>query len=376
MKESLKPVHFLGIWLFLGLLIVFLSSQSVIVWAMASMLLAFFLLGFFNEISFRLASSLLIGFPILHLLSVFLHQIDFMNGSIFLNMLTGLVFLFVIFKNLSNVLKITFALAMLVGVVGAMVFILSSQSKPQIRLDFQQDSLVQKRPNDKLVKNELVWKPLTGNLHKENFEIWENDFLAAQKHRTELPIQTWNSFDDYWRQVYIQLILNDYDMLDPICVMFRNLKEKQQLNRLQLAQTIIGAVQEMPYILLHRNSCQEFREESPYNEQLHQENMCKENFAFGIFSPAEMVYHLKGDCDSRTVLAFAILSKLGYQTLILNSEHYGHSLIGVELPAYGTYKEHQGKKYYVWETTATGWDIGAIDPSMRKLSYWNVILAN
>ena len=40
----------------------------------------------------------------------------------------------------------------------------------------------------------------------------------------------------------------------------------------------------------------------------------------------------------------------------------------------GEHFYEQGKKYYFWETTGTGWEPGIIPPGMGDLYYWNIVL--
>ena len=53
---------------------------------------------------------------------------------------------------------------------------------------------------------------------------------------------------------------------------------------------------------------------------------------------------------------------------------YEHALIGINIPANGKFKNHRGKKYYVWETTVKGIDIGQLPPTHSNMNLWEVTL--
>ena len=60
--------------------------------------------------------------------------------------------------------------------------------------------------------------------------------------------------------------------------------------------------------------------------------------------------------------------------VILNSDLYAHSMIGINLPMYGKYKMISGKKYYFWETTSKGFTAGVLPPDNWNISKWFLAL--
>jgi hypothetical protein len=49
-------------------------------------------------------------------------------------------------------------------------------------------------------------------------------------------------------------------------------------------------------------------------------------------------------------------------------------MIGINIPAYGKYKLINGKKYYFWETTNSGWSVGVLPPENWNISKWHLAL--
>ncbi|MFH0913728.1 MAG: hypothetical protein V1849_00365 [Chloroflexota bacterium] len=82
--------------------------------------------------------------------------------------------------------------------------------------------------------------------------------------------------------------------------------------------------------------------------------------------PIETLFDRGGDCEDTTILAAAILDRMGYDVALLVLPGAKHVALGIALspPFSGSYYEHQGKKYFYVETTAEGWQIGRIPPEI------------
>jgi len=75
--------------------------------------------------------------------------------------------------------------------------------------------------------------------------------------------------------------------------------------------------------------------------------------------PLETLFERGGDCEDTSILVAALLDRLGYDTCLLLLSHENHCAVGVSITGtYGSYYEHDGKKYYYLETTGDGFEIG------------------
>ena len=72
-----------------------------------------------------------------------------------------------------------------------------------------------------------------------------------------------------------------------------------------------------------------------------------------------------GDCEDTTILVAAILRGLGEKTALIFIP--GHIALGVSGDFTGASVTHNGTTYYYCETTGTGWTIGDLPPSFRKI---------
>lgn len=105
-------------------------------------------------------------------------------------------------------------------------------------------------------------------------------------------------------------------------------------------------------------------------------NSCEGKVPFGVKAPGELIGNLKGDCDTRTLFLYTILSHFGYDVVILNSEYYKHSIIGLNAPSIGIFKVIGGVRYFIWETTAKGMQLGQFPNNMSDMRFWKVALNN
>ncbi|WP_028974979.1 hypothetical protein [Spirochaeta cellobiosiphila] len=139
----------------------------------------------------------------------------------------------------------------------------------------------------------------------------------------------------------------DEPYLGNIAEAFLWFKEKNNLTDRQMALLVINYVQNIPYEIPER--------------------------PFGLASPIEVLTRNYGDCDSKSLLAFVILSRLGYECVIYTSFFYKHAMLGINLPSTGYYKTWKMTNYYFVEMTTPGWDIGEISKQTQDLDLWDII---
>jgi hypothetical protein len=180
---------------------------------------------------------------------------------------------------------------------------------------------------------------------------------------------------EYMANLYGRLLANDQPKLDSLA---RDLKKKalaKNLNALQTAEMVTTMVQEIDYVLVHDNSCKQSSEEDgDFVRDYHKARKpCLPNIFAGVQSPYEFTHNLKGDCDTRTLLAHALLTRLGISSSVWISTVYGHSVLGVGVPVgFGSYKDVRGVKHFGVELTNKGFKIGMLAPEQRNMRNWVV----
>jgi hypothetical protein len=148
------------------------------------------------------------------------------------------------------------------------------------------------------------------------------------------------------------------------------------MNKSDFADMVVSSIQSIPYYLVHDLSHREAdRVYGGFISEYHQTGgPCLDKIKFGVQSPTEFMGNFKGDCDTRSVLLYHVLSKLGYNVVVLASDEYSHAIIGVSGNYRGDYLKYQGLKYYVWETTAKGFTPGSISDECSNMRYWYVAM--
>jgi hypothetical protein len=294
---------------------------------------------------------------------------------------TVIIFVFTTISAIGFLFKLLMGVVGMVAIIGFIGYIMGgeamqTQQSPE-QLDFgpEEDKTSEERPNDLLRTHLRNWKDYEARNFEGSLEVWAGDAKASNKHRNSMKIYA-QATNEYWGQVYTKLVNHDSRHLERVIDMFATVGREKKLNQVQLANAIVACIQQIPYVLIYRGDCNKIPEEAPQLTDIIKQSPCKGGVEYGLQAPTEFMYDLRGDCDTRTVLLFTVLGKLGYKVCILNSEQYGHSMLGVELPASGTYKSFKGSRYYFWETTATNWELGVLPPEMGQVQYWDVVLAN
>ncbi|MEM6298812.1 MAG: hypothetical protein AAF740_09015 [Bacteroidota bacterium] len=236
------------------------------------------------------------------------------------------------------------------------------------------DDSLKRQAGDKLIAHLLEWNHITDKKkYSGRWEVWESDYEDGKYFRERLKSpKDWRDSYDYWGQVYNKLQAQDSEGLNRIAAMFEKMREHYDLDQVQLAEMVVSSVQYVPYNLILQADCKEYvAEHSEY-----QNVPCVGGILYGLHTPTEFAAELSGDCDTRSVFLFTVLSKLGYRVAVLNSTQYGHSILGISLPGVGKSVSYYNTRYLAWETTAIGWKAGQLPPEFGNINYWEVVLVS
>ena len=89
-----------------------------------------------------------------------------------------------------------------------------------------------------------------------------------------------------------------------------------------------------------------------------------------LFPPLGTIAYRFGDCDSKTMLLYVILEKMGVDCAMLWSYNYKHAMLGIRVNGRGNFLVANGKKYYFLETTYPNWEVGIIPPEFKNIQFW------
>jgi hypothetical protein len=219
----------------------------------------------------------------------------------------------------------------------------------------------------------LKWKDLDNNRYEGVYSLFKDEIASSTSKLELLKGQNLNSF----ASVYANIYNTDKNYLGDLYEMLDSIRVKKRQNNIQFANTIVSMIQSIDYVLILEQDCDD--PSVLRNNELRQMREagvpCVGYAPYGIKTPTEFLSGLKGDCDTRTLLLYTIFKHYNFDVAILNSEYYGHSMLGLSVPGgVGAYKSLNGKRYYFWETTSKGFGIGQLPQENRVLNYWKIEL--
>ncbi len=272
-----------------------------------------------------------------------------------------------------------FFIAILFGlqlVFKQLVFVEKNESPlPIISEKIYHKKIFEKGDSIVLLSQDRQWQNNYGKSFQGNFSVREKDYASSKKEYAK----TYQKFNQLpWGDLYQHLATSDTPRLDLILKKLKEIQSSKQLNQLEFADMIVTFIQDIPYSLVFEKACEapEKYEKSIRDILERCPNCCIGKIPHGVQNPVGFMGNLKGDCDTRTVIIYAILSHFGYDVAILNSNFYRHSILGLHLPAKGSYKIHNGKRYYVWETTNKHFTLGTLPKNFNNIKHWYIMLTN
>ena len=197
------------------------------------------------------------------------------------------------------------------------------------------DTLIRTQINDSTITHHLRWVNYDGRKYQGNISISRSALQAATQFKTSLPVSG-NTMQSYDEMIY-RLKEHDKNDLSGVYVLFDSIRSAQHLKVDKFAELIVSFIQDIPYSIVLPQACNA----SLYSDKFIRSYLatphakCEGFQRFGINTPIEFMASLHGDCDTRTLLLYTILSHYKYDVALLSSEYYNHSLIGVYLPYSG-----------------------------------------
>ncbi|RXR21624.1 hypothetical protein [Flavobacterium stagni] len=226
---------------------------------------------------------------------------------------------------------------------------------------------------DSLVKRFRKWQDYDGNIYQGYYTL--NFLNVKQTSRFKNNINLTSSTPRSYDQMVFMLKGNDEAKLVGMYRMFDSIKKANQLNDIKFSEMVVSCIQDIPYTLILENDCNaQLYNDKFIRDYLRQGNRCSGYQKFGINSPLEFIYTLEGDCDTRALLLYTILTHYKFDVALMSSEFYGHSMIAINLPFSGVSYNYNNKKYVMWETTAPDIPAGRINRDFLNLNYWRISL--
>ena len=227
---------------------------------------------------------------------------------------------------------------------------------------------------DFLSKKELNWWDFLNKSYQIVYSTSSVNFRKSTTNREASIPKTTQDETQFYSSIYNKLNQFDDKFLDSFIDKIQLKRKKANLNVPQTAEMVVTMIQEIPYVLVHDQSCQKAVAGGGFVKDYHEDKKpCMPNIAAGVQSPYEFVHNLKGDCDTRSLLGYTILNRMGIPASIWISPAYGHSVLGVGVPTQGNnFKIVDNVKHYAVELTAKGYRLGMISPAQRNMNNWKI----
>jgi hypothetical protein len=206
---------------------------------------------------------------------------------------------------------------------------------------------------------------------ENSFSFTEPDYYKAVKEGEEIvasgnmwayykvdPSTDPNYTATFWSRFFQDMYNKNYIRVSTMVEWFKEKAKENKWSAYDLATEVIKCVQVIPY-------------ERPYQVVT---DPAQAASVLDYFTPNEIAWYNKGDCDTKSMLIVMILRQLGFDMILYFSEYYQHAMAGININATGTFKISDGKKYYFVESTYPGWNIGDLPPDFGDPDNWAFVV--
>lgn len=229
-----------------------------------------------------------------------------------------------------------------------------------------------------IARHSIEWAyPERNDSNLAQYATSDQEFTTSLANHAEVSQIQASDEMQFWNAAYKKLLRHDQEKVDSVADVVKTAAVQRNFTPLQTAEYLVTMIQEVPYVLVHDESCKDaVMKYKGFIAQYHMQGKpCLPNVVAGVQSPYEFMHTLKGDCDTRTLFAHAVLNRLGISSSVWVSSVYGHSILGVGVPgSSGNRKVIKGIPHYAVELTAKNFRIGMVAPDQSQMSNWNVAI--
>lgn len=233
----------------------------------------------------------------------------------------------------------------------------SSSDEEKAEYTIELDTLT----NEKVINSSFSWRLVDNRLNKRKFKIsfklLEKDVREAMDYIDELADMSYKelglerNYDDpfteakvVWAEVYRRVFYDSSPRMKTVLAGFNKIFKEENFDARDKVYFVITFVQNIKY-------------DRPGGK-------------IDLFPPLGTIAFRFGDCDSKAMLLYVILEKMGIDCAMLWSYKYKHAMLGVKVGGRGNFLVANGKKYYFLETTYPNWDVGEIPPEFNNTKFW------
>jgi hypothetical protein len=215
--------------------------------------------------------------------------------------------------------------------------------------------------NEKIINSSFSWSLINNRLRKMKFQIkfrlLEKDVKEAMNYIDRLANMSYRelglerNYSDpltesrvVWAEVYHRVFYHSVSQMSDVLDGFNKIFINENFDARDKIYFIITFVQNIKY--------------------------GRPGGMLDLFPPLGTIAYRFGDCDSKTMLLYVILEKMGVDCAMLWSYNYKHAMLGIKVNGRGNFLVANGKKYYFLETTYPNWEVGEIPPEFNNIKFW------
>ena len=215
--------------------------------------------------------------------------------------------------------------------------------------------------NENVINSSFSWSLVNNRLRKTKFKIsfklLEKDVKEAMTYIDELANTSYKelglerNYPDpitesriVWAEVYRRVFYNSFPKMSAVLEGFNKIFREEIFDDRDKIYFVITFVQNIRYD--------------------------RPGGMLDLFPPLGTIAYRFGDCDSKTMLLYVILEKMGVDCAMLWSYNYKHAMLGIKVNGRGNSLIANGKKYFFLETTYPNWEVGEIPPEFNNVKFW------
>ena len=215
--------------------------------------------------------------------------------------------------------------------------------------------------NEKIINSSFSWRLVDNRLKKKKFKIsfrlLEKDVNEAMDYIEKLAEMSYKelglerNYSDpltearvVWAEVYRRIYNHSSSRMNSLLEGFNKIFMRENFDDRDKIYFVITFVQNITYD--------------------------RPGGVLDLFPPLGTIAYRFGDCDSKTMLLYVILERMGVDCAMLWSHNYKHAMLGIRVNGRGNFLTANGKKYYFLETTYPNWNVGDIPPEFSNTKFW------
>jgi len=232
-------------------------------------------------------------------------------------------------------------------------------SAESVNYKIQMDSLT----TEKIINASYSWKFVNNSLKKKKYNLTFSLLASQVKKAMDMMDRIGNmSFEELglnpqynyrnpqvqaqyvWARIYQIVYARSFPAIISIANGFNEIFRNENLNGKDRVSFVVSFVQHMKYK--------------------------RPGGTLDLLAPLGTLAKRYGDCDTKAMLLYVLLERMGIDCAMMWSQKYKHAMLGINISTRGKYKMLSGKKYYFLETTYPGWAIGELPPDFRNKRFW------